>query len=246
MSLWLRRLLTKTAALKEPRQRAAVFLAEMTRRSGEETVFVLRRIVELGWRHRSAEAKLLLDTAMDVIASGAWDGAHLEQVYRAAEAAGDGLVQAMLPLPGVFAASSAADALPVPVYASDRPLTLGERKSLAARPNRRLIALAVQDPHPQVIERLLANPKITENDVVAIAAKRPNTGAVLRTVSRHPKWRIRPRVVRALVYNPHTPPAAAVSLVHLLPPPDVAMLERDPKAPPEARRFATELNRLKP
>ena len=81
---------------------------------------------------------------------------------------------------------------------------------------------------------------------VSIAARRPTAGTVLETVARHPKWRIRPRVARAVIYNPHTPPAVAVGLVHLLPRRDVTKLENEPKVSRSVRRFAKELSRLTP
>lgn len=119
-------------------------------------------------------------------------------------------------------APSASDRPPRPPdYGYGRPLTLGERKSLARKPNRELLERLVHDPHPDVIRRLLGNPRITEEDVVRLACKRPARPEVLAEIARTPKWVHRPRVRLALMLNPGTPfelaaPIAALLLRHEL------------------------------
>jgi hypothetical protein len=99
------------------------------------------------------------------------------------------------------------DATPAPVAApgSERPLTLGERKALARRADRNLIARAMRDPHPDVIRILLHNAALTEDDVVRLCARRPVAAAVLREVFRAHRWIARYRVRHALLRNPHSP-----------------------------------------
>ena len=65
------------------------------------------------------------------------------------------------------------DAQRIPDFGVGRPLTLGERKSLARRPDRDLIARVMRDPNPDVIRILLNNPGLTESDVVRVCARRP-------------------------------------------------------------------------
>jgi hypothetical protein len=108
-----------------------------------------------------------------------------------------------------------------PDYGYGRPLTLGERKSLARKPDRNLLERLVHDPHPDVIHRLLANPRITEDDVVRLSCKRPARPEVLAEIARTPRWVHRPRVRLALMLNPGTPfelaaPIAALLLRHEL------------------------------
>jgi hypothetical protein len=104
----------------------------------------------------------------------------------------------------------------VPDYGKGRPLTLGERKSLARRPDRDVMARLLLDPHPDVIARLLENPRLTEDDVLRLAAKRPNRGDVLARIARAEKWMHRSRVRLAIVLNPWTPLDVAVPIVSLL------------------------------
>jgi hypothetical protein len=104
----------------------------------------------------------------------------------------------------------------LPDYGRGRPLTLGERKSLARRPDRSMMDRLFGDPHPDVIRGLLRNPRVTEDDVVRLAARRPGRAEVLAEVARSPKWVHRSRVRLALLLNPSTPSELAVPITGLL------------------------------
>jgi hypothetical protein len=94
-----------------------------------------------------------------------------------------------------------------------RPLSLGERKTLARRRDRHLLARALRDPHPEVIRILLDNPALTEADVVRLCAQRPAAADVLTQVFRHPRWIVRYRVQRVLALNPYTPDTVTLQLL---------------------------------
>jgi hypothetical protein len=104
----------------------------------------------------------------------------------------------------------------VPDYGRGRALTLGERKSLARKPDRAMTERLLRDPHPDVIRQLLSNPKLTEDDVLSLAARRPCRPDVLVEIARTPRWTHRPRIRIALVLNPDTPFAVTAPLVGLL------------------------------
>jgi hypothetical protein len=104
----------------------------------------------------------------------------------------------------------------IPDFGRGRPLTLGERKSLARTHDRSLIQRVVRDPHPDVIRILLDNPSLTEEDVVRVCAMRPNDPAVLQTVYRHRRWVVRYRPRNAILRNPDTPLDTALLLAPLL------------------------------
>ncbi len=128
----------------------------------------------------------------------------------------------------------------VPEDAKGRPLTLGERKSLARRPDRDTMQRLLADPHPAVIHRLLANPRVLEDDVVRLAAKRPGSGGVLAEIARSTKWIHRPRVRLAVVMNPATPPEIAARIVGLLLRPELALVARSPGVPAPVRAVCLE------
>ncbi len=118
--------------------------------------------------------------------------------------------------PSAMALMRAADEGRVPDYGVGRTLTLGERKALARRPTRQVLEKLFADPDPAVIRLLLGNPKVIEDDVVRLAARRPNRPDVLAEIAKSPRWAHRPRVRMALVLNPSSPAEIAVPLVGLL------------------------------
>lgn len=104
----------------------------------------------------------------------------------------------------------------IPDYGRGRPLSLGERKSLARKPDREMTERLLRDPHPDVIRQLLANPRLTEEDVLSLAARRPCRPDVLKQIARTPRWAHRPRIRMALVLNPDSPLDITAPLVGLL------------------------------
>jgi hypothetical protein len=100
----------------------------------------------------------------------------------------------------------------IPDFGRGRTLTLGERKSLARRNDRELIARCLRDPHPHVVRILLGNPVLTETDVVRLCARRPVSTEALREVFRSPRWMVRYPIKVALALNPYTPLDIALQL----------------------------------
>lgn len=129
---------------------------------------------------------------------------------------------------------------------SGRVLTLGERRALARRPSRAAFDKLLRDPHPMVVKNLLANPLLTEDDVVRMAARRPAYPEVLGEVGRHPVWSQRARVRMAIVQNPGAPPELAVPLVGLLNRPELQQVAAAADVPAVVRAAANELLSRRP
>lgn len=102
---------------------------------------------------------------------------------------------------------------PVPDYGTGRELTVGERRSLARSPNRKVLEKLLRDPHPLVLRQLLGNPRLTEDDVVRIAARRPLHLSVVEALADSPRWLRRPRVRLTLLLNPGTPEPVSMPLL---------------------------------
>jgi hypothetical protein len=128
----------------------------------------------------------------------------------------------------------------VPDYGRGRALTLGERKSLARRPDREMLARLLNDPHPEVIRRLLDNPGITEEDVMRLAAKRPCRGDVLAEIAHSEKWVHRARIRLTLVLNPSTPLEIAGPIVSLLMRQELKLVATSTHVPPAVRALCFE------
>jgi hypothetical protein len=97
-----------------------------------------------------------------------------------------------------------------------RELTLGQKKSLARGRRREVLERLLRDPDVSVLRILLSNPRLTESDVVRVAARRPTTAAAQRAVFSCERFITRYTVKRALVLNPYTPSDLAARLVPLL------------------------------
>ncbi|MGM0574864.1 MAG: hypothetical protein ACQEXJ_03915 [Myxococcota bacterium] len=120
-------------------------------------------------------------------------------------------------------------------------LTLGERKAKARALDRNLLARMLNDGDPAVIRVLLRNPRITEQEVLRLAAKRPNRAAVLREIARVSRWICRPRIQRALLLNPYTPVRVSVVLMPLMSAQDLHQFSRDKSLHPLTVAIAREL-----
>lgn len=121
---------------------------------------------------------------------------------------------------------------PRPLVPGTRPLTLGERKSLARSNDRPTLERLVVDPHADVVALLLGNPHVTEADILRIATSRRSSAAVLLLVLDARRFGTRPRVRRALLRNPNTPLATSLRLVGLLNRTDHRELAADPTLHP--------------
>jgi hypothetical protein len=125
-----------------------------------------------------------------------------------------------------------------------RPLMLGERRALARQPTRRALDELMRDPHPMVAAVVLTNPRITELDVLRMAAHRPAKRAVMSEIAK--RWSRRGRVRMAIVLNPGAPPAVAVPLLGLLTRPELGEVARAADLRPLVRATARELYDLRP
>lgn len=128
-----------------------------------------------------------------------------------------------------------------PVTPRGRPLTLGERKSLARSHRRDLLVHLLRDPHPDVIRILLGNPHLTESDVLGLASRRPAAGSALAEIAGNPRWATRYAVKRALVRNPYTPLALAMRLATTLRRTDLRVISQDPQLAELLREHAAGL-----
>jgi hypothetical protein len=128
--------------------------------------------------------------------------------------------------------------------ADGRPLTLGERRALARKPARATLAKLLADPHPMVVRLVLANPRLTEDDVVRMAARRPATVDAAREIVR--VWSRAARVRMAILLNPGSPPAVSIPLLYLLTRQELGEVEQAADIPAVVRATARELVELRP
>jgi len=132
---------------------------------------------------------------------------------------------------------------PDEIYMDNRlkDLALGMRKSMGRTGNIDLINRLLHDQDPNVVEQILANPSLTEEQVVKIAAKRPTSAEVLRKISNSVRWIKRYRIKKALVYNPYTPTELSINLVKLLMRQDIIGVAQNESLHFELRQMAKKI-----
>ncbi len=177
-------------------------------------------------------ALLALNALLD---AGDLGYAHHAQLYEEALALGDHalgrlLLSAAPPPPG-----RPPPAVAIPGY---RELTLGHKKSLARGSRRDVLQRLLRDPDASVLRILLGNPRLTERDVIAVAARRPTTAEAQRAIFASERFISRYAVKRALVLNPYTPSDLAARLVPLLTLVDLEEVANDTSLPEQVRQAA--------
>ena len=123
---------------------------------------------------------------------------------------------------------------------------VGTRIAMARRPGPRLIERLMSDPDHRVIATLLRNPRLTEQEVVKLAASRRAPASVLEAIARDSRWVRRYGVALALVKNPRTPTRIALALLPGLLRQDLVEVAEEGRARPEVRERARTLLDLRP
>jgi len=93
-------------------------------------------------------------------------------------------------------------------------IAIGEKLTLARRGPSRVAGALLAEGHPQAVKLALANPFLTESQVLKVLALRDVAERAVAAVAHHPKWSTQYNVRMALVRNPHTP---ATSVLTILP-----------------------------
>ncbi len=192
----------------------------------EDSVIFVHRLVEKSGGPTDPHADVL-DSLVIALFSAELPYDRRREIYAAAIDRGD-LVVARLLLEGPE--NDPKDAEPITERAlipRGRPLSLGERKSLARGPRTDSLLHLIRDPAPEVIRILLGNPHLVESDVLTIASRRPTLTTCQREILLSDKWRARYRVKRALVLNPFSPKAIGIRLAVCLSDSDLRAVSRD-------------------
>lgn len=93
--------------------------------------------------------------------------------------------------------------------------------------NREIRSLLVRDTNKEVARAVLRSPKLTDNEVEAIAAMRSVSEGILREIGNNKSWIKSYAVVQNLVKNPKTPPAISQRLMFRLRVQELTFLTRD-------------------
>ena len=110
-----------------------------------------------------------------------------------------------------------------------KEMSLGMRKYLARQPDLELVERIARDQDHRVLHNLLYNPRLTEKDVVRIAATRPNSPKILEEIYNHPKWIERYAIKKSIVMNPVCPVSLALKLLAFMKAQDLKEIAKNQK-----------------
>jgi hypothetical protein len=97
-----------------------------------------------------------------------------------------------------------------------------------------------------VIRQLLANPKLTEEDAVRLAARRPAHVEAIRELARTPRWLRRNRVRLAILHNPGAPQEITMPMLGLCNRRELKRVVRSADVPIALRASGQELLHRRP
>jgi hypothetical protein len=115
----------------------------------------------------------------------------------------------------------------VSVYHRIQVMTVAEKIQFALRADKEARSILFKDSNKQVSLAVLGSPKLTEDEVIMMAQSRNVSDEALRTISKNRQWMKNYSVVIALVNNPKTPVAIAMSLLQQLKANDLAILAKN-------------------
>jgi hypothetical protein len=238
-------LVSKLKAIRDARMRASVLADHLNGLSAEAVVDELSQIITSSVQRGDAGAELALAGLAHALSlDGLVSYEKRRDVYALAKRHGhEEVARLFLQAAPVQAGAASSDPMAPerPLTPSGRPLTLGERKSLARSHRREMLLHLLRDPHPDVVAVLLDNPHLTEPDVLVLASRRPSTGDALAHVAASQRWVPRYNVRLALVKNPYTPLPWAVRLATTLRMLDLRQVAADPNLAPLVRAQAADL-----
>lgn len=220
----------RLANLPETTMRAAVLSEVLERMSTADAAWLLDVLATSG-RAGGPPFDLALLAALDMVAESRLPYALQRRIFEEADRLNLLGCKELLYTPGLDPTATETATAPRPLVPGTKPLTLGERKSLARGWKRDVLEKLLVDPAVDVIALLLDNPRVTEDDILRIATSRRAAADTLLMILGHRRWKTRPRIRRALLLNPRIPEAVAVRLVGLLPHQEVVELSRDPQLP---------------
>jgi len=97
-----------------------------------------------------------------------------------------------------------------------RQMNISEKMRLATKASRSERQILLRDSSPQVLMGLLANPRIEDKEVLAVAKSSSPSSGVLQRIAKDRRWSTNYEIRLALVKNPQTPTPLAVRMLDTL------------------------------
>ena len=120
-----------------------------------------------------------------------------------------------------------------------------DRMKLAMKGDREARNILIRDPNRLVCTAVATNPRITEQEVEAIASMRTVPEDILRQIATHRQWQRSYTIMHNLVKNPRTPLANSMTLMNKMQARDLTALSKNRNVPEAVRRHALRLSKAR-
>ncbi len=134
------------------------------------------------------------------------------------------------------------------LFAAIQNMTVMQKIKLARVGGKEARGLLIKDRNKIVATSVLASPKITETEVVAMAQSRSVSDEILRQISHNKEWTRSYAVKHALTTNPKTPQPQAIKFLNYLQDRDLKALMKSKDVPSvistHARRILTKKGKI--
>ena len=203
------RLLVLLGGIADPELRLHRFGEHLKARTAEEAAWTIAEL----WDRVAAGERVA-----QTICLGLLDARRLARVLEADHLKG---AQAVLEANGHVSAGLFSPAKPRRDPQDDETVPrpkepVGFRISLARQPVARVLDRLLFDPDARVVRTILGNPRLTEAEVVKLAASRRAAPEVLEVIAQDDRWIARYPVKVALANNPTTPLRVVLGLLPYL------------------------------
>ena len=123
-----------------------------------------------------------------------------------------------------------------------RELPVGQKLTLAKKGNKDVRMILIKDPNEMVALEVVASPRITDGEILAVAMMRDVSDKVLRFIANNRKYRQNHQIVVALVNNPRTPVGVSLGVgLHALTDREMTDLSKNRNIPGAVSRAAKQL-----
>jgi hypothetical protein len=120
-------------------------------------------------------------------------------------------------------------------------MTVKDRVKLGIKGDREARTILVRDSNRVVASAVIHNPRVTENEIEAIAAMRTVSDEVLRIIAQNRAWARSYPIIHNLARNPRTPIATAIGILTRIRTKDLQQLTQNRNVSEAVRRQAYRL-----
>ncbi len=233
-------MIKRLRALPEAAMRCEVLVEWVRQSEAQDILGFFSRVLD-GVLHRDKACLEILDAIHAAVLAGQKQDELYEVLAEVYRLAGDEENEAVKRLLTVATPRRGPlESHQVPSNLEMSRITLGRRKYLARGQNRGHLDRLLLDSDPSVVGNLLRNPRLVEQDVVRLAARRPARDIIQRELYSS-RWGARYKVRLALISNPYTPSDISIKLTGFLLRKDLRMIKRDHALHPLVRAEAERL-----